>query len=53
VVSKKDTFCYLESMFQKDEDIDEDVSHRIKVFCVFCDPMVPQKLKDKLYKTTI
>jgi hypothetical protein len=30
VVSKKDTFRYLESMLQKDEDIDEDLSHRIK-----------------------
>jgi hypothetical protein len=31
VVPKKDTFRYLGSMLQKDEDIDEDVSHRIKV----------------------
>jgi hypothetical protein len=31
VVSKKDTFRYLGSMLQKDGDIDEDVSHRIKV----------------------
>jgi hypothetical protein len=30
VVSKKDTFRYLGSMLQKNEDIDEDVSHRIK-----------------------
>jgi hypothetical protein len=30
VVPKKDTFHYLGSMFQKDEDIDEDASHRIK-----------------------
>jgi hypothetical protein len=30
VVTKKDTFCYLRSMLQKDEDIDEDLSHRIK-----------------------
>jgi hypothetical protein len=30
VVPKKDTFRYLESMLQKDGDIDEDVSHRIK-----------------------
>jgi hypothetical protein len=30
VVLKKDTFRYLGSMFQKNEDIDEDVSHRIK-----------------------
>jgi hypothetical protein len=31
VVPKKDTFHYLGSMLQKDGDIDEDVSHRIKV----------------------
>jgi hypothetical protein len=31
VVLKKDTLRYLRSMLQKDEDIDEDVSHRIKV----------------------
>jgi hypothetical protein len=30
VVPKKDTFRYLRSMFQKNGDIDEDVSHRIK-----------------------
>jgi hypothetical protein len=29
-VSKKDIFCYLGSMLQKDGDINEDVSHRIK-----------------------
>ena len=30
VVPKKDTFYYLGSMLQKNGDIDEDVSHRIK-----------------------
>jgi hypothetical protein len=30
VVPKKDTFRYLGSMLQKDEDIDKDLSHRIK-----------------------
>jgi hypothetical protein len=30
VVPKKDTFHYLGSMLQKNVDIDEDVSHRIK-----------------------
>jgi hypothetical protein len=29
VVAKKDTFRYLRSMLQKDDDIDEDVRHRI------------------------
>jgi hypothetical protein len=30
VVPKKDTFQYLGSMLQKNRDIDEDASHRIK-----------------------
>jgi hypothetical protein len=30
VVHKKDTFCYLGTMLQKDADIDKDLSHRIK-----------------------
>ena len=30
VVPKRDTFRYLGSMLQRDGDIDEDVSHRIK-----------------------
>ena len=30
IVPRKDTFRYLGSMLQKDGDIDEDVSHRIK-----------------------
>jgi hypothetical protein len=61
VVPKKDTFCYLGSMFQKNGDIDEDVSHRIKVdwlkwhqaSVILCDPRVPLKLKCKFYMTTI
>jgi hypothetical protein len=48
VVPKTDTFCYLESILQKNGDIDEDVSHRIKVAWLkwsqtssaLCDPMV-------------
>jgi hypothetical protein len=31
VILKKDTFRYLGSMLQKDGDINEDVSHKIKV----------------------
>jgi hypothetical protein len=31
VIPKKNTFLYLELMLQKDGDINEDVSHRIKV----------------------
>jgi hypothetical protein len=61
VVPKKDTFRYLGSMLQKNEDIDDDVSHRIKASWlkwrqasgVLCDPRVPLKLKDKFYRTTI
>jgi hypothetical protein len=61
VVPKKDTFRYLGSMLQKDGDINEDLSHRIKAGWlkwhqasdVLCDPKVPLKLKGKLYRTTI
>jgi hypothetical protein len=61
VVPKKDTFRYLRSMLQKDGDIDEDVSHRIKVDWlrwrqtsgVLCDPRVLLKIKVKFYRTTI
>jgi hypothetical protein len=61
VVHKKDTFCNLGSMLQKDVDIDEDVSHRIKADWlkwhqasgVLCDPWVPLKLKGKFYRTAI
>jgi hypothetical protein len=61
VVPKKDTFCYLGSMLQRDGDIDEDVSHRIKAGWmkwrqasgVLCDKRVPQKLKGKFYRTAI
>jgi hypothetical protein len=48
-------------MLQKDGDIDEDLSHRIKASWlkwrqasgVLCDPRVPLKLKDKFYRTAI
>jgi hypothetical protein len=48
-------------MLQKDGDIDEDVSYRIKAgwlkwrqaSAVLSDPWVPLKLKGKLYKTVI
>ena len=61
VVTKKDTFRYLESILQKDDDIDEDVRHRISAewlkWCqasgILCDRRVPQKLKDKFYRTEI
>jgi hypothetical protein len=61
VVLKKDTFRYMGSMLQKNGDIDEDVSHRMKAAWlkwhqgsgVLCDPRVPLKLKGKFYKTAI
>jgi hypothetical protein len=61
VLPKKDTFRYLGSMLQKNGDIDEGVSHRIKADWlkwiqasdVLCDPRVPLKLKGKFYKTVI
>jgi hypothetical protein len=48
-------------MLQKNEDIDEHLSHRIKADWlkwrqtsgVLCDPRVSLKLKDKLYRTVI
>jgi hypothetical protein len=60
VIPKKDTFRYLGSMLQKNGDINEDVSHRIKAswlkWCqtsdVLCD-RVPLKLKGKFYRTAI
>jgi hypothetical protein len=61
VVPKKDTFCYLASMLQKDGDIDEDVSHIIKAGWLkwrqasgaLRDPRVSLKLKGKFYRTVI
>ena len=49
VVPRKDTFQYLGSMLQRDGDIDEDVSHKIKAGWmkwrqasgVLCDKRVP------------
>ena len=48
-------------MLQRDRDIDEDASPRIKAGWmkwrkasgVLCDKKVPQKLKDKFYRTSI
>jgi hypothetical protein len=48
-------------MLQKDGDIDEDLSHRIKAgwlkwrqaYGVLSDPRVPLKLKDKFYRIAI
>ena len=61
VVPRKDTFRYLGSMLQRDVDIDEDVSHRIKTGWmkwrqasgVLYDKRLPQKLKGKFYRMMI
>jgi hypothetical protein len=51
----------LVSILQKDDDIDKDLSHRIKADWLkwhqasgaLCDPRVSLKLKGKLYRTAI
>jgi len=61
VVPRKDTFQYLGSMLQRDGDIDEDVSHRIKAGWmkwrqasgILYDKRVPLKLKGKFYRMAI
>jgi hypothetical protein len=59
-VHRKGTFWHLGSMLQRDRDIDDNVSHRIKACWikwrqasgVLCNKRVPQKLKGKFYRTT-
>jgi hypothetical protein len=61
VVHMNDTFRYLGSMLQSEGEINENVSHRIRAgwvkwrqtSCVLCDKKVPNKLKDKFYRTAI
>jgi hypothetical protein len=60
VVPMNDTFRYLGSMLQSDGEIDEYVSHKIRAgwvkwrqsSSILCDK-VPNKLKDKFYRTAI
>jgi hypothetical protein len=52
--TQENTFLHLGSMLQKDEDIDEDASHRIKVCRLkWHQASGPQKLKDKFYRNAI
>ncbi|KAL6494082.1 glutamated carboxypeptidase [Orobanche gracilis] len=61
VVHGSTFFRYLESIIQKDGELDGDVAHRIKAGWlkwksatgVLCDPDMPHRLKGKFYRTTI
>jgi Reverse transcriptase (RNA-dependent DNA polymerase) len=61
VVPMNDTFRYLGSILQSEGEIDENVSHRIRAGWVkwrqasgvLCDKKVPNKQKNKFYKTAI
>jgi hypothetical protein len=60
-VPVNDIFWYLGSMLQSDRGIEEDISHKIRAVWMKCrrtsdilyDKKVPNKLKDKFYKTMI
>ncbi|XP_070002243.1 uncharacterized protein [Nicotiana sylvestris] len=61
VISRRESFKYLGSIIQKDGEIDEDVTHRIRTgwmkwrlaFSVLCDKNVPLRLKGKFYKVVV
>lgn len=58
---KKDSFCYVGSIANKDEEIYEDVEHRKKsgwlkrrlIFGVLCDGWMSTRLNEILYRTII
>ncbi|KAM3304093.1 hypothetical protein P3S67_015125 [Capsicum chacoense] len=60
-VCKRDSFKYLGSVIQGNDEIDEDVSHRIGAgwmkwklaLGVLCDKKVPPKLKGKFYRVVV
>ncbi|KAM1469694.1 hypothetical protein ACFXTO_040836 [Malus domestica] len=60
-IPKSDRFCYLESILQKNGELDGDLNHRIQTGWmkwksasdVLCDRRRPLKLKGKFYRTAI
>lgn len=58
---KRDTFRYLRSMLQSNDDIDKDVCHKIEVGWmkwqqvsgILCEKKVPQNIKFKYYREAI
>ncbi|XP_070042863.1 uncharacterized protein [Nicotiana tomentosiformis] len=61
VIPKRGSFKYLGSIIQGNEEIDEDVTHRIRVGWmkwrltsgVLCDKNMPQRLKVKFYRVIV
>ncbi|XP_070002242.1 uncharacterized protein [Nicotiana sylvestris] len=61
VIFRRESFKYLGSIIQKDGEIDEDVTHRIRTgwmkwrlaFSVLCDKNVPLRLKGEFYKVVV
>ncbi|XP_070003312.1 uncharacterized protein [Nicotiana sylvestris] len=53
VISRRENFKYLGSIIQNDGEIDEDVTHRIRVGWMKCNKNVPLRLKGKFYKVVV